>query len=40
MNKYELTGTFKINFFGKKVFQIKALISFGNVKAGDLGGYI
>ena len=38
MKKYELVGEFE--FFGRKFFQIKALISFGNVEAGELGGYI
>ena len=37
--KYELTTDSKV-VFGKKVFRIKALISFGNVAAGDLGGYV
>ena len=26
--------------FGKKLFRIKALIEFGNVKAGELGGFV
>ena len=39
MKKYELTENYII-FNGKKLFQIKALISFGDVKPGDLGGYI
>ena len=38
MKKYELVGEFE--FFGRKFFQIQALISFGNVEAGELGGYI
>ena len=37
--KYELT-TNKINFEGKILYQIKALKDFGEVKKGDLGGYI
>ena len=37
--KYELT-TETILFLGRKLFRIKALISFGNVSAGDLGGYV
>ena len=37
--KFELTSNFKV-FLGRKLFQIKALISFGDVKEGDLGGYI
>ena len=39
MKKYELTTDTKI-VLGKKLFRIKALVSFGNVKAGDLGGYV
>ena len=39
MNKYELTTNTKI-VLGRKLFQIRALASFGNVKAGELGGYI
>ena len=37
--KFELTTDTKIHF-GRKLFRIKALISFGNVNAGDLGGYV
>ena len=39
MKKYELTENTMMHF-GKKLFQIKALISFGDVKAGELGGWI
>ena len=39
MKKFELTSNTKM-WFGRKLFQIKALISFGNVKEGELGGYI
>ena len=39
MKKFELTTNSKM-YLGKKLFQIKALISFGNVKEGDLGGFI
>ena len=39
MKKFELTTDTKMRF-GKKLFRIKALISFGNVRAGDMGGYI
>ena len=39
MRKFELTSEF-ITVFGKKLFRIKSLISFGDVKEGDLGGYI
>ena len=39
MKKFELTSDFKM-YLGMKLFRIKALVDFGNVKAGDLGGYI
>ena len=39
MKKFELTTNTKM-FLGKKLFQIKALISFGDVEVGELGGYI
>ena len=39
MKKFELTSEFA-TFLGKKLFRIKALISFGNVKEGELGGYV
>lgn len=39
MKKYELTENTTMHF-GKKLFQIKALISFGDVEAGELGGWI
>ena len=39
MKKFELTTNTKM-FLGKKLFQIKALINFGDVEAGELGGYI
>nr|DAT80905.1 MAG TPA: Putative transferase, nesg, ydcK, Structural Genomics.38A [Caudoviricetes sp.] len=40
MKKFELTTESKINIFGKKLFRIKALISFGNVGEGETGGWI
>ena len=40
MKKFELTSEFITNVFGTKLFRIKALVEFGNVKAGELGGYI
>ena len=40
MKKYELTAETKVNAFGKTLFRIKALISFGEVKEGDLGGWV
>ena len=40
VKKFELTSDFIINTVGKKLFRIKALISFSNVNAGEIGGYI
>ena len=37
--KFELTKVFK-EFSGIKLFRIKALVSFGSVTKGELGGYI
>ena len=39
MKKYELTSETKV-FLGKTLYRIKALVQFGNVNAGDLGGWI
>ena len=39
MKKYELTTDTKV-IFGKKYFRIRALVDFGNISKGDLGGYI
>ena len=39
MKKFELTAEC-ITFLGRKLFHIKALVAFGNVEAGELGGYI
>lgn len=39
MKKYELTED-TIQFCGKTLYRIKALRDFGDVEAGDLGGYI
>lgn len=39
MKKYELTNN-TVQFFCKTLHRIKALCDFGDVKAGDLGGYI
>lgn len=39
MKKFELTTDF-ITFCGVKLFRIRALIEFDDVKAGDVGGYI
>lgn len=40
MKKFKLTSEFIVDISGVKLFRVKALIEFGNVKAGDLGGYI
>lgn len=40
MKKYELTSEFVTNVFGRKLFRIKALVAFGNVEKGELGGFI
>ena len=40
MKRFELTSEFLLNVFGVKLFKIKALISFGSVNAGELGGYV
>ena len=40
MKKFELTAESKINAFGKKLFRIKALISFGSVEEGETGGWV
>ena len=39
MKKYELTNEY-ITYLGRKLYRIKALKNFGNVKIGELGGYI
>ena len=39
MKKYKLTTDTKMRL-GRKLFRIQALIDFGDVKKGDLGGYI
>ena len=40
MKKFELTSESIVNSFGKKLFRIKALVEFGNVKEGELGGFV
>ena len=40
MKKFELTSEFVTNIFGKKLFRIKALVAFGDVEVGELGGYV
>ena len=39
MKKFELTSEF-VTFLGKKFFRIKALVAFGDVKEGELGGFV
>ena len=39
MKKFELTTDTKMHF-GRKLFRIKALVSFGYVEEGTLGGYV
>ena len=40
MKKFELTSEFITNISGVKLFRIKALVKFGNVEKGELGGYV
>ncbi|HDS1285021.1 TPA: hypothetical protein QEG51_001735, partial [Pluralibacter gergoviae] len=40
MKKFELVAELSKEFFGKKLFRIRALISFGDVDEGDLGGWV
>ena len=40
MKKFELTSESIVDVFGKKLFRIKALVEFGNVKEGELGGFV
>ena len=40
MKKFELTSEFITNAFGVKLFRIRALVEFGNVSEGELGGYV
>ena len=40
MKKFELTAEYVTNIFGKKLFRIKALVAFGDVEEGELGGFI
>jgi len=40
MKKYELIETDSILILGRKLFRIKSLIDFNDVKEGDIGGYI
>ena len=40
MKKFELTAEFVTYVFGRKLFRIKALVAFGNVEEGQLGGFV
>lgn len=40
MKKYELTDEKLRKHWGKTLFRIKALRDFGDVKTGDLGGFV
>ena len=40
MKKFELTNEFVTIMFGTKLFRIRALVEFGDVEAGELGGYV
>lgn len=39
MKKFELTTECRV-FLGRKLFRIKALVDFGNVKAGEFGVWL
>ena len=39
MKKYEFTGEVKVKF-GVTLKRIRAIIDFGNVKKGEIGGFI
>ena len=38
--KYELTDEFVEHWNGKKLYRIRALVTFGTVVAGQLGGFV
>ncbi|OTG48369.1 hypothetical protein [Streptococcus agalactiae] len=40
MKKYELLKDDTIEFLGKALFRIKALISFKDIRKGEIGGYV
>ncbi|MDN6550773.1 MAG: hypothetical protein L0K69_11725 [Enterobacterales bacterium] len=40
MKKFELVAELSKEFFGRKLFRIRALISFGDICKGDLGGWV
>ena len=39
MKKYEFTGEVK-NWFGNTLHRIRAVVAFGDVSVGDLGGWV
>lgn len=39
MEKYELTEE-SMNYYGRTLYRIRALKTFGNVKTGDIGGFV
>ena len=38
--KYEILKDTKEFYFGREIYRIRALKDFGNVKKGDIGGYV
>ena len=40
MKKYELIKETKTTFMGKEIYRIRALKDFGDVKVGDIGGWV
>ena len=40
MKKFELTEEHVTITSGKKLYRVRALVAFGDVKAGELGGYV
>ena len=40
MKNWKFSGKTKVNAFGKTLFQIEATADFGEVKTGDIGGWI
>ena len=40
MEKYELIKESKTTFIGRDIYRIRALKDFGNVKVGDIGGWV
>lgn len=39
MKKFEFTDEFITDTFGNNLFRIKALVDFGTIRAGELGGF-